>query len=46
MNMKEDVNMPLLKIETDATPQSSGQLKTRLDAFAETLGVKNNKPAK
>ncbi|MDX8416992.1 acyl-CoA dehydratase activase [Absicoccus intestinalis] len=46
MNMKEDVNMPLLKIETDATPQSSGQLKTRLDAFAETLGVKKQQSRK
>ena len=34
--------VPLLKIETDCTPQSRGQLRTRLDAFAETLhaGVK------
>ncbi len=31
---------PLLKIETDSTPQSSGQLKTRIDAFGETLGIK------
>ncbi|MDD6459922.1 MAG: acyl-CoA dehydratase activase [Absicoccus porci] len=46
MNMKEDMNMPLLKIETDATPQSSGQLKTRLDAFAETLGVKKQQTRK
>ncbi|MBR6025915.1 MAG: 2-hydroxyacyl-CoA dehydratase [Firmicutes bacterium] len=30
---------PLLKIETDSTPQSSGQLKTRIDAFGETLGI-------
>ncbi|MGI6511091.1 MAG: acyl-CoA dehydratase activase [Catenisphaera adipataccumulans] len=37
MNMKEDTKMPLLKIETDTTPQSSGQIKTRLDAFAETV---------
>lgn len=33
---KEDT---ILKIETDCTPQSSGQLHTRLDAFAETLGA-------
>lgn len=31
---------PLLKIETDCTPQSHGQLQTRLDAFAETLHPK------
>lgn len=29
----------LLKIETDCTPQSSGQLRTRIDAFAETIGA-------
>lgn len=39
MKLKEQTSAPILKIETDATPQSSGQLKTRLDAFAETLGV-------
>lgn len=33
---KEDT---LLKIETDCTPQSSGQLRTRIDAFAETIGA-------
>lgn len=31
---------PLLKVETDCTPQSSGQLATRLEAFSETLGVR------
>ena len=30
-------DMPLLKIETDGTRQSEGQLATRLDAFAESL---------
>lgn len=30
-------DVPLLKIETDCTPQSGGQLKTRLDAFCETI---------
>ena len=29
--------VPLLKIETDCTPQSRDQLATRLEAFAETL---------
>ncbi|MFQ7025144.1 MAG: BadF/BadG/BcrA/BcrD ATPase family protein [Lachnospira pectinoschiza] len=32
----------LLKIETDCTPQSSGQLHTRIDAFAETIGAGAN----
>ena len=33
----------LLKIETDCTPQSSGQLRTRIDAFAETMGAGEKK---
>ena len=32
-------DIKLLKIETDSTPQSSGQLRTRIDAFAESLGI-------
>lgn len=39
-NLKAEGNQPLLKIETDCTPQSSGQLRTRIEAFSETLGVK------
>lgn len=35
--LQRQKEVPLLKIETDCTPQSSGQLHTRLDAFAETL---------
>lgn len=35
--LKGRKEVPLLKIETDCTPQSEGQLSTRLDAFAETL---------
>lgn len=31
------LNIPVLKIETDATTQSSGQIRTRVEAFAETL---------
>ena len=31
-----------MKIETDCTPQSSGQLHTRIDAFAETIGAGAN----
>ena len=40
--LKESAERPLLKIETDCTVQSSGQLHTRIDAFAETLGGKTN----
>ncbi len=36
--------VPLLKIETDCTPQSSGQLSTRLDAFAEMLNIGKRAP--
>ncbi|MBR0085360.1 MAG: 2-hydroxyacyl-CoA dehydratase, partial [Lachnospiraceae bacterium] len=38
--MTEDKKMHVLKIETDLTPQSSGQLRTRFEAFAEALGTK------
>ena len=36
-HLREEARVPLLKIETDCTPQSSGQLHTRLDAFLETI---------
>ncbi|MGI6737771.1 MAG: acyl-CoA dehydratase activase [Anaerovoracaceae bacterium] len=39
-DMRQHCAVPLLKIETDGTPQSSGQIATRLDAFAETLHVR------
>lgn len=39
LDLRNAAKVPLLKIETDTTPQSSGQLKTRIEAFAETLGV-------
>lgn len=32
--------VPITKIETDFTLQSKGQLQTRVEAFAETLGVR------
>ena len=35
-SIKRDVKVPLLKIETDFTSQSAGQLSTRIQAFAET----------
>lgn len=36
---------PVLKVETDGTPQSAGQLRTRLEAFGETIGVETVGPA-
>lgn len=35
--VKKKSSLPLLKMESDYTIQSSGQIKTRLDAFAESL---------
>ena len=35
--IKQHANLPLLKIESDYTVQSSGQLLTRLEAFAESI---------
>lgn len=35
--VKDDLQVPMLKIETDFNLQSSGQLLTRLEAFGETL---------
>lgn len=35
--LKQQASVPLLKIESDYTVQSSGQLLTRLEAFAESI---------
>lgn len=35
--IKNKVSVPILKLETDFTHQSKGQLQTRIEAFAETL---------
>ncbi len=35
---RRDMSVQYLKIDTDGTKQSEGQLATRLDAFAESLG--------
>ncbi|MBQ9719952.1 MAG: 2-hydroxyacyl-CoA dehydratase [Oscillospiraceae bacterium] len=40
-HLKSERGVPLLKIETDCTAQSSGQLRTRIDAFSETLRPKS-----
>lgn len=36
-NVKLQLDIPVLKLETDYTKQSEGQLKTRIEAFAETI---------
>ncbi len=35
--LKRETGLPVLKIESDYMPQPSGQLSTRLEAFAESL---------
>ena len=36
-NLRREVTVPMLKLESDYTIQSSGQLLTRLEAFAESM---------
>lgn len=36
-SIKKNIHVPLLKIETDFTSQSAGQLLTRIQAFSETI---------
>lgn len=38
--LKSAANLPVLKIETDYTEQCEGQIKTRIEAFSETLRKK------
>ena len=42
MEEKKHADGIILKLETDGSMQSAGQLKTRLEAFKEELGVKGN----
>lgn len=37
-------DLPVLKIETDSTSQSAGQLRTRIEAFLESLAKKKGLP--
>ncbi len=38
-DIKRSCDIPMLKIESDFTLQSSGQLKTRIEAFCESLNI-------
>ncbi|NME83457.1 acyl-CoA dehydratase activase [Clostridium sp. SM-530-WT-3G] len=40
--LKDDIGIPLLKVETDYTKQCAGQIKTRVEAFIESLSVMNS----
>ncbi len=42
--LKQTIDLPVLKIETDATSQCAGQILTRVEAFFESLRAKK-KPA-
>lgn len=37
LELKKKLNIPILKIETDFTNQSEGQIKTRVEAFLESM---------
>jgi len=39
-HLKNQINLPILKVETDFCDTNSGQMLTRIDAFLETLGIK------
>ena len=41
--LRRELNVPMLKLESDYTVQSSGQLRTRLEAFAESLAPQEQK---
>lgn len=41
--LKNSISIPMLKIETDYTEKGNGQMKTRIEAFVETLKTKNSK---
>ena len=46
-SIKKEIKVPLLKIETDFTSQSAGQLLTRIQAFSETVeGSEDGNPEK
>ena len=43
--LQKTLALPMIKLESDFTPQPAGQLATRLEAFAESLGLERSKPA-
>lgn len=42
VEIKNKLNIPILKVETDYTKQCEGQIKTRVEAFVESLNVLKN----
>ena len=45
-SMCRDGSETMLKVETDGTSQSAGQLRTRIEAFGEALGARRAKAGK
>ena len=45
-DLNKKLRIPMLKIETDYTPQAEGQMKTRLEAFFENFGERAPKRRK
>ena len=43
--LQKTLTLPMIKLESDFTPQPAGQLSTRLEAFAESLGLEAPKTA-
>ena len=44
--LKDRLNIPILKLETDYTDALEGQIRTRIQAFIESLKGKSNKESK
>ncbi|MCD7840284.1 MAG: acyl-CoA dehydratase activase [Erysipelotrichaceae bacterium] len=40
--LRDEINIPILKVETDSTKQCEGQIRTRVEAFVESLKAKKN----
>lgn len=41
-SLRKSIDKPILRLDTDLTPQSKGQIKTRVEAFYESLEGKLN----
>lgn len=40
-SLRKSLSIPILKVETDMTPQGEGQIRTRVEAFLESLGMEH-----
>ncbi|MEY8001409.1 acyl-CoA dehydratase activase [Clostridium sp. Mt-5] len=44
--LRNSISVPMLKIETDYTEEGNGQMKTRIEAFIETIKSRNKQDEK